>query len=46
VSREAAVRAYEQLFLLLGVMVIALLPLLFLLRVDRDAMAHRETEAE
>jgi DHA2 family multidrug resistance protein len=46
VSREATVRAYEQLFLLLGVMIITLLPLLFLLKVDRSAMAHGEPEAE
>jgi DHA2 family multidrug resistance protein len=46
VSREAAVRAYEQLFLLLGVMILVLLPLLFLLKVDRSAMAHGEPEAE
>jgi DHA2 family multidrug resistance protein len=46
VSREAAVRAYEQLFLLLGVMILTLLPLLFLLKVDRSAMAHGEAEAE
>jgi MFS transporter, DHA2 family, multidrug resistance protein len=46
VSREAAVRAYEQLFLLLGVMILILLPLLFLLKVDRSAMAHGEPEAE
>jgi MFS transporter, DHA2 family, multidrug resistance protein len=46
VSREAAVRAYEQLFLLLGVMILTLLPLLFLLKVDRSAMAHAESEAE
>jgi DHA2 family multidrug resistance protein len=46
VSREAAVRAYEQLFLLLGVMILTLLPLLFLLKVDRGAMAHGEPEAE
>jgi hypothetical protein len=46
VSREAAVRAYEQLFLLLGVMILILLPLLFLLKVDRSAMAHGEVEAE
>ena len=46
VSREAAVRAYEHLFLLLGVMVLVLLPLLFLLKVDRSAMAHGEPEAE
>ncbi|MEI9936636.1 MAG: hypothetical protein WDO69_05375 [Pseudomonadota bacterium] len=46
VSREAAVRAYEQLFLLLGVMILMLLPLVFLLKVDRSAMAHVETEAE
>ena len=46
VSREAAVRAYEQLFLLLGVMILVLLPLLFLLKVDRSAMAHGELEAE
>jgi DHA2 family multidrug resistance protein len=46
VSREAAVRAYEQLFLLLGVMILVLLPLVFLLKVDRSAMAHAEPEAE
>jgi DHA2 family multidrug resistance protein len=46
VSREAAVRAYEHLFLLLGAMVLALLPLLFLLKVDRGAMAHGEIEVE
>jgi DHA2 family multidrug resistance protein len=46
VSREAAVHAYEQLFLLLGVMILVLLPLLFLLKVDRSAMAHGESEAE
>jgi hypothetical protein len=46
VSREAAVRAYEQLFLLLGVTVLVLLPLLFLLKVDRSAMAHGEPEPE
>jgi len=46
VAREAAVRAYEQLFLLLGVMVLTLLPLLFLLKVDRGALAHGEPEAE
>jgi DHA2 family multidrug resistance protein len=46
VSRGAAVRAYEQLFLLLGVMILILLPLLFLLKVDRSAMAHGEPEAD
>lgn len=46
VSREAAVRAYEQLFLLLGVVVLSLLPLVFLLKVDRSALAHVEPEAE
>jgi DHA2 family multidrug resistance protein len=46
VSREAAVRAYEQLFFLLGVMILTLLPLLFLLKVDRSAMAHDRPEAE
>jgi DHA2 family multidrug resistance protein len=46
VSREAAVRAYEQLFLLLGVMILTLLPLLFLLKVDRNATAHGEPESE
>jgi len=46
VSREAAVRAYEQLFLLLGAMILILLPLLFLLKVDRNAMAHGEPDAE
>jgi DHA2 family multidrug resistance protein len=46
VSREAAVRAYEQLFLLLGVVILVLLPLVFLLKVDRSAMAHAEPEAE
>jgi DHA2 family multidrug resistance protein len=46
VSREAAVRGYEQLFLLLGVMILVLLPLLFLLKVDRSATAHGEPEAE
>jgi DHA2 family multidrug resistance protein len=46
VSREAAVRAYEQLFLLLGVMILILLPLLFLLKVDRSVTAHGEPEAE
>jgi MFS transporter, DHA2 family, multidrug resistance protein len=40
VSREAAVRAYGQLFLLLGVTILILLPLLFLLKVDRSALAH------
>jgi DHA2 family multidrug resistance protein len=46
VSREAAVRAYEQLFLLLGVMILCLLPLLFLLKVGRGAIANAEPEAE
>ena len=46
VSREAAVRAYEQLFLLLGVMILILLPLVFLLKVDRSAIARAEPEAE
>ncbi len=46
VSREAAVRAYDQLFLLLGAMILALLPLLFLLRVDRNAASHGEPEPE
>jgi DHA2 family multidrug resistance protein len=46
VAREATVRAYGQLFLLLGVMVITLLPLLFLLKVDRRATAHGEPEPE
>jgi hypothetical protein len=46
VSREASVRAYEQLFLLLGVMILTLLPLLFLLKVDRNATAHGEPESE
>jgi DHA2 family multidrug resistance protein len=45
VSREAAVRAYEHLFLLLGVTILILLPLLFLLKVDRSATAHGELEA-
>jgi len=46
VSREATVHAYEQLFLLLGVMILTLLPLLFLLKVDRSAIARGEAEAE
>ena len=46
VSREATVRAYEQLFLLLGVMILALLPLLLLLKVDRSAMVHGEPDTE
>ncbi|HEY3256183.1 MAG TPA: DHA2 family efflux MFS transporter permease subunit [Polyangiaceae bacterium] len=46
VAREAAVRAYNQLFLLLGVMILILLPLVFLLKVDRSAIAHGEPEAE
>jgi DHA2 family multidrug resistance protein len=46
VSREAAVRAYEHLFLLLGVTILILLPLVFLLKVDRGAMAHGEPEVE
>jgi DHA2 family multidrug resistance protein len=46
VAREAAVRGYEQLFLLLGVMILCLLPLLFLLKVDRSAIAPGESEAE
>jgi hypothetical protein len=46
VSRGAAVHAYEQLFLLLGAMILILLPLLFLLKVDRSAMAHGGPEAE
>jgi DHA2 family multidrug resistance protein len=46
VSRTAAVHAYEQLFLLLGVTILILLPLLFLLKVDRGAIAHGEPEAE
>jgi DHA2 family multidrug resistance protein len=46
VFREAAVRAYEQLFLLLGVMVLVLLPLVFLLKVSPGAVAHGESEAE
>jgi DHA2 family multidrug resistance protein len=46
VSREAAVRAYGQLFLLLGVTILVLLPMLPLLKVDRSAMAHGEPEAE
>jgi DHA2 family multidrug resistance protein len=46
VARAAAVRAYEQLFLLLGVMMLMLLPLVFLLKVDRNALAHTEPEAE
>jgi DHA2 family multidrug resistance protein len=46
VSREAAVLAYEHLFLLLGVMILILLPLLFLLKVDRSAKALVEPEAE
>jgi DHA2 family multidrug resistance protein len=46
VSREATVRAYEQLFLLLGVMILTLLPLLFLLKVDRSPMPQGEPEAE
>ena len=46
VSRDAAVHAYEQLFLLLGVMILTLLPLLFLLKVDRSAMPQGEPEAE
>jgi len=46
VAREAAVRAYEQLFLLLGVMILILLPLVFLLKADRSAIARAEPEAE
>ena len=46
VAREAAVRAYEQLFLLLGVMLLILLPLVFFLKVDRSAIARAEPEAE
>jgi len=46
VSREAAVRAYEELFLLLGVMILVVLPLILLLKVDRGAIAHGEPEAE
>ena len=39
-------RAYQSLFLLLGAMILILLPLLFLLKVDRRAKAHGELEAE
>jgi MFS transporter, DHA2 family, multidrug resistance protein len=46
VSREAAVHAYQQLFLLLGVMILFVLPLLVFLKMDRSAMAHGESEAE
>jgi DHA2 family multidrug resistance protein len=46
VSREAAVHAYQQLFLLLGMMILFLLPMLFLLKVDRSATPHGEAEAE
>jgi DHA2 family multidrug resistance protein len=46
VSREAAVRAYEHLFLILGATILILLPLLFLLKVDRSATAHGEPEPE
>jgi len=46
VAREAAVRAYNQLFLLLGVMILSLLPLVLLLKVDRSALAHAEADAE
>jgi len=46
VSREAAVQAYEHLFLLLGVMVLTLLPLLLLLKVNRSAIPHGELETE
>ena len=46
VSREAAVLAYEHLFLLLGAMILILLPLIFLLKVDRNETAHSEPEAE
>ncbi len=46
VYREAAVLAYEHLFLLLGVMILFLLPLLFLLKMERGATPHGELEAE
>lgn len=46
VARAAAVCAYEQLFLLLGAMMLTLLPLVFLLKVDRNALAHAEPEAD
>jgi DHA2 family multidrug resistance protein len=46
VAREATVLAYQHLFLLVGVMILTLLPLLFLLKVDRGAQAHGELEAE
>ena len=45
-AREATVLAYQHLFLLVGVMILILLPLLFLLKVDRSAKVHGELEAE
>ncbi len=46
VSREGGVLAYQHFFLLVGAMILVLLPLLFLLKVDRSAAAHRELEVE
>lgn len=44
VAREATVLAYQHFFLLVGVMLLTLLPLLFLLKIDRHAMAHDEPD--
>ena len=46
VSRDGGVLAYQHFFLLVGAMILVLLPLLFLLKVDRSATAHRELEVE
>jgi DHA2 family multidrug resistance protein len=46
VAREAALRAYNQLFLLLGMVILVLLPLVLLLKVDRGAIAPAQPEAE
>jgi len=43
VSRDAAVLAYQHFFLLGGVMILTLLPLLLLLKIDRGANAHGES---
>jgi MFS transporter, DHA2 family, multidrug resistance protein len=46
VARQAMVLAYQHFFLLIGVLLLTLLPLLLLLKVDRSANARREPEVE
>jgi DHA2 family multidrug resistance protein len=46
VARQAMELAYQHFFLLVGLLILSLLPLLLLLKVDRGASTHGELEAE